>query len=137
LRQRLDGGQHGGRFGHPVAVQAAIETLTQWLRSGGMLVCASDDDGPPDADCAHGTGRAEPAPSAPAAAQPVPGGRDGQEAAAADPAGHPAATCRHCRVSDDPVAMRAWARERGFRVADRGRLPAAVVAAYVAAHPHT
>lgn len=31
--------------------------------------------------------------------------------------------------------MRAWARSNGFVVADRGRLPAEVTDAYVAAHP--
>jgi hypothetical protein len=142
----------------PAAVQAAIETLTRWLRCGGMLVCSSGD-------AAAGPGRTRP----PDAVDPGPGPTPGQPGADPWPGPAPrqpgapattdrqagtasaavpdtsapapasaatAASCRHCRASDDPVAVRAWARERGFRVADRGRLPAAVVAAYVAAHPH-
>jgi hypothetical protein len=33
-------------------------------------------------------------------------------------------------------AVRAWARERGFSVSDRGRLPEAVLSAYEEAHPN-
>ena len=35
----------------------------------------------------------------------------------------------------DPSAVRAWAREQGMQVGDRGRLPAAVLEGYLAAHP--
>lgn len=120
-----------GHAPDPAAVQAAIETLTRWLRAGGMLVCAADD-GPTDPGGAHPPDATVPAaPAAPTA--PTPPAAPTGPAAATAPTG---ASCRHCRVSDDPVVVRAWARERGFRVADRGRLPAAVVAAYVAAHPH-
>ena len=111
----------------PAAVQAAIATLTTWLRSGGMLVCSPGGEGPSDTDEADG-GRDASAGDEPQAANPDPVAEPG-----ADP---PEPACGQCRVSDDPVTVRAWARERGFRVADRGRLPAAVVAAYVAAHPH-
>ncbi|WP_158376039.1 histone-like nucleoid-structuring protein Lsr2 [Cellulosimicrobium cellulans] len=113
----------------PAAVQAAIETLTRWLRCGGMLVCSSDDDAATDPGRAHPAAAADPGPG-PAPGQP---GTTGRPPGTTEPA---EAACRQCRASDDPVAVRAWARERGFRVADRGRLPAAVVAAYVAAHPH-
>lgn len=37
-------------------------------------------------------------------------------------------------TSPDTSAVRAWAREHGFDVADRGRLPAEVRQAYDAAH---
>jgi hypothetical protein len=36
-------------------------------------------------------------------------------------------------VKPDPVAVRAWARANGHDVRDRGRVPAAVLAAYSAA----
>lgn len=35
----------------------------------------------------------------------------------------------------DPVVVRAWAAETGVEVAAKGRIPAAVVEAYVNAHP--
>jgi hypothetical protein len=41
------------------------------------------------------------------------------------------------RSGDDapaPAAVRAWAREQGLEVSDRGRLPARVLEAYRAAH---
>lgn len=113
----------------PAAVQAALETLTRWLRSGGTLVCASGgpgDAGPPD-------GAAPGSPDDPAAGS----GADPRADPGADPVPDPAdRACRHCRRSVDPVRVRAWARERGLGVADRGRLPAAIVTAYLAAHPH-
>ncbi|WP_431838117.1 Lsr2 family DNA-binding protein [Cellulomonas sp. Y8] len=147
----------------PAAVQAALDTLTRWLRSGGTVVCGSGGpdaadhavdavDGA-DADRPDGAGMPpDPVPpaapgDAPAAgAQAAPGADPGTDPAA-DPATGPAADpttpsgpaergCRHCRRVVDPVRVRAWARERGLRVADRGRLPAAIVAAYLATHPH-
>lgn len=39
------------------------------------------------------------------------------------------------RVRDGrPAAIRAWARERGYKVSDRGRIPPAIVAEYDQAH---
>ena len=109
----------------PAAVQAALETLTRWLRSGGTLVCASGS--PHDAARADDAAPGSPAdPGAGTAPDPGPG-------PAPDPADQ---ACPHCRPSVDPVQVRAWARERGLGVADRGRLPAAIVTAYLAAHPH-
>ncbi|MET0435247.1 MAG: hypothetical protein ABW025_13880 [Cellulomonas sp.] len=127
----------------PAAVQAALDTLTRWLRSGGTVVCGSG--GPEDAldvaDRPDGTGT-PPDPVPPAAPGDAPaGGAPGDPGAdpGADPATPSGAAergCRHCRRVVDPVRVRAWARERGLRVADRGRLPAAIVAAYLATHPH-
>ena len=119
----------------PAAVHAAIQTLTSWLRSGGTLVCSSDD-GSPHPGCALPPAGAGPVPAPPPARPRARGQRDGPPAGPPGTTEPSAAACRPCRASEDPVAVRAWARERGFRVADRGRLPAAVVAAYVAAHPH-
>lgn len=34
-----------------------------------------------------------------------------------------------------PAEIRAWAKERGYLLAPRGRIPGAVAAAYAAAHP--
>ncbi|HET9871598.1 MAG TPA: Lsr2 family protein [Propionibacteriaceae bacterium] len=36
--------------------------------------------------------------------------------------------------TDDPQAIRAWARENGYQVSDRGRVSAELKAAYDAAH---
>jgi hypothetical protein len=143
----------------PAAVQAALDTLTRWLRSGGTVVCGSggpdaadhavDAVDAADADHPGGTGTPPgPVPptapgDAPAAGAPPDPGADPGTDPAAGPAADPATPsgpaergCRHCRRVVDPVRVRAWARERGLRVADRGRLPAAIVAAYLATHPH-
>jgi outer membrane biosynthesis protein TonB len=150
------------------AVQAAIETLARWLRSGGTLVRPVDADGAPALRGAseptpEPTRAPEPGPSpvpAPSpeppltpwpdpepdpapdpaprpAPDPVPGPAPGRgPALPPGPAAPPDAPCPYCRGPADPVAVRRWAREHGFRVAERGRLPTAIVAAYVAAHRH-
>lgn len=38
-------------------------------------------------------------------------------------------------TTPDTAAVRAWARENGYEISDRGRLPAEVTEAYAAAHP--
>lgn len=38
------------------------------------------------------------------------------------------------RSDTSPAAIREWAREAGYEVNERGRIPAAIVAAYRAAH---
>jgi hypothetical protein len=40
------------------------------------------------------------------------------------------------RDRDQSGAVRAWAREHGHKVSDRGRIPAAIVAEYQAANGH-
>jgi nucleoid-associated protein Lsr2 len=40
---------------------------------------------------------------------------------------------RRARTAPDPAAVRSWAKENGHPVRDRGRVPAAVLAAYLAA----
>lgn len=121
----------------PAAVQAAIETLARWLRAGRTLVCPGEPGavlgGRADAtehaapDGLGRTARTGPPARPPAAAPPgtaVP-------SAAAPPTTLP--TAAHELVPpEDPAAVRTWAREHGFRVAERGRLPVAVVHAYVA-----
>lgn len=39
------------------------------------------------------------------------------------------------RILTDQARMRRWARDNGWRIGDRGRLPSAVLDAYSAAHP--
>lgn len=41
---------------------------------------------------------------------------------------------RNTQRRPDTAAIRAWAREHGHQVPDRGRIPSAVLAAYTAAH---
>ena len=47
----------------------------------------------------------------------------------------PAWTCDAGGVAATNAEIRAWARENGYTVAERGRISGAVVAAYAAAHP--
>ncbi|MCS7477364.1 Lsr2 family protein [Umezawaea endophytica] len=49
------------------------------------------------------------------------------------PPTHSAHSARATRTSD-PTEIRAWARENGMQVADRGRIPGDVTDAYEAAH---
>lgn len=53
---------------------------------------------------------------------------------AVPPASEPAAPVR-AGLQVEPAAVRAWARENGFAVGGRGRLPATALAAYRLAHP--
>ena len=41
---------------------------------------------------------------------------------------------RHSNGANDVTAIRAWARQNGFSLGDRGRIPAPVLDAYAAAH---
>lgn len=111
----------GGDVPEAVAVQAAIDTLARWMRAGRTLMCSPTCDDPDHpADHLDRPGwwtmpEATPGlPVLPAETSPSPAPDEGG--------------------TQDPASIRAWARERGFRVAGRGRLPAAVVTAYVEAH---
>ena len=61
-----------------------------------------------------------------------------EEASAEEPDAEEPKPARRRRRAAAPQAttaeIRAWARENGHRVSDRGRMPAEVVAAYEAAH---
>jgi hypothetical protein len=52
---------------------------------------------------------------------------------AAKPATRRRGAGRHSNGSNDVTAIREWARANGHEIGDRGRIPAAVVAAYEAA----
>jgi hypothetical protein len=59
-----------------------------------------------------------------------------KKAAKAAPAsGRPRRARRATRSAQELVAIRAWARDNGYDVSDRGRVSNAVLAAYEAANP--
>jgi hypothetical protein len=93
----------------PAQVQAALDVVARWLCAGGTIELRLP----------------EPSPGAPPEADSgephVPGPGTAPEPDHADP--------------DDTTAIRAWARDEGLPVADRGRLSAAVVRRFRDAHP--
>jgi hypothetical protein len=54
---------------------------------------------------------------------------------AAPAPGRPRRARRATRSAEELVAIRAWARDNGYNVSDRGRVSNAVLAAYEAANP--
>lgn len=93
----------------PAQVQAALDVVARWLCTGGTIELRLPGPLP---GATPETGQDEPHAHGPGTA---PGPDD------ASP--------------DDTTAIRAWARDEGLPVADRGRLPAAVVRRFRDAHP--
>ncbi|GIG36860.1 Lsr2 family DNA-binding protein [Cellulomonas pakistanensis] len=108
----------------PAAVQAALDTLARWIRAGRTIICPGEPGGDPPASADRGD----------------PSGPGSPDVAGTAPDPEPAAPAPETAADLDlvpraePAAVRIWAREHGFRVAERGRLPVAVVHAYVASH---
>ncbi|MFP5348188.1 MAG: histone-like nucleoid-structuring protein Lsr2 [Actinomycetes bacterium] len=80
----------------------------------------------------NGAGEAEapPAPAEEETAQASGGRRRGRKSAEGTSARRSARKSAGKRASLDMGAVRTWARENGYEVSDRGRVPNAVVSAY-------